>query len=256
MNRSFLAALMVFICLSVIFWLLISYRKQSLSADPSSFIPITGEWKKRSFDLSRRQEDINGYPESVYAILHATEEENLVAISCSSTFIRNWESLFFLRNQTNLKYTISMPHQTMIEWLTPLELGLPNAFRKGKKFLLGRLCRTDAGITWFEYHRGVQEQFFDDYVTLGNSINTYIFISKDENQYQNAIDITKADRGPIFHCMPMQMTKKGLLYYQCTEIQHGDATTWFYGIDTTKEESALLATCTYRYTKNPTRECY
>lgn len=253
--------------------LLALYRRPSQSDNPESFIPLSTESKKRLYDVSRTPADINGYPEAVYSLLHASPDEDLEDLSCSAAFIRNWESLFFLRNETTLKYTISLPHDRMLRWMTELELMLPDAFGNEKKFLLGRLCRVPSGTrlgqapngtgfgqvsngTWFlEYHRGVQEQFYDNYLSLGKEINSYLFITKNGVPFGRPVDMTGESRGPIFHCMPMQMTKRGLLYYQCTEVKNGDATTWFYEVDTEKGQSKLLMTCAYRYGGKPTREC-
>ncbi len=230
-------------------------NRQVVPTDPAPFIPISAESKKRFFDPSRKPADINGYPQTVYSVLHAASDDDLVGISCSSAFIRNWESLFFLQNETTLKYTISLPHDRMLRWMTELELTLPNAFGNEKKFLLGRLCRVPDGTWFFEYHRGVQPQFYDNYLSLGKEINSYLFIAKDDTSFQTTIDLTGESRGPIFHCMPMQMTKKGLLYYQCTEVKNGDATTWFYEIDINTGQSREVDACVYRYGGKPTRQC-
>lgn len=255
MNTTIVRVLLALALVAGIIALLIGKSISRPQTSPTVAIIPMHETKTRFFDPARGPEDVNSLPPGVYATLTSYPDNQLLPLSCSETFIRNWEALFFLRNQTNRKYTISLPHDEMIQVIDAREKSLPRPYQDDKKFLKGRLCQTAEGTQLFEYHRGIQPQFYDNYIALGEQINSFLFVSGPDQIVRHTINLTGTDRGPYFHCVPLQVTKTQQLYYQCTQVHQGDATTWWYEIDLTSGKHTLLDTCEYRYKGTPSRTC-
>jgi hypothetical protein len=236
-------------------WLMYHTKTDNLQNDITKLIPLNNIPEKRLFSRSQDPKNINSYPDKLMKTLLAFSDEELQTINCSEKFIRNWEALFFLYNPQTAKYNISLPHEQLIEMTDALEKKLPFPYKDNKKFLLGRICKTQDNMTLLEYHRGTQEQFFDNYVYLGEKINSFLFITDNGSAFNKHINMTNAEQKHTLHCLPLQLTKTRLLFYQCTTLDETTATTWFYRMNLEELRSDLILTCNYSYTPPPSKLC-
>lgn len=222
-------------------------QSKKLAVQP---VAATKDFKPRLFDASL-QDDIFGYPDSVFDVMLASSEDELVGLWCDQYFIAEQETgILFYREDTE--------HHGMAQKVTnPVYEKLISFIPAQKKLLAGKLCQTQDNRYILEYTLGDEDS---DYL-VGENTQTYLLVTPDNSGMTQPVNepilLTSQQSWSYVGCnTPLQLTTNNLLYYGCSVIREdGTSKTLFYEVDLSGKKTRLFEKCTYTYDGKASRTC-
>lgn len=216
-----------------------NYSQPTTKQKTTSFSLDYLEFRKRLFDPTAKffKDEITGktysdqgYPEK----LANRKEDELISIRCTPQFEYDYREDKFLYGKRNSDGYIQKVYY----------LDYPDLIAQAKKVVnnkqidAAQVCQTEDKRTIFEY---------EIWGGGGGGKNvSYVNLYSDGKQLEQIVSIP-TDGTPYFKCSKvLQLTKGGLLYYQCGGGDQGSSWT-IYEIDLNKKTQTRLLKCTTVY---------